>query len=67
MSKKKNQIISPPPRLSERSQRIWTDLVPFRARTTARLILLEEALRNLDRANECRGILEHEGLVKGFT
>ena len=52
--------------LSERSQKIWTQLVPKRAETTARLTLLEEALKNLDRADECRQILEKEGLVKGF-
>jgi len=66
MSKKKLQIIPPPAGLSERSQRIWTQLVPKRAETTARLTLLEEALRNLDRADECLQILQKEGLVKGF-
>lgn len=54
-----------PPGLSEASQRLWRQLVPDRARSAGRLVLIEQALRALDRAAEAREIVATEGLMTG--
>ena len=52
-----------PEGLSERSQRLWADLVPKTGWSPGRLALLGEALRSLDRADEARALLDAEGLI----
>jgi P27 family predicted phage terminase small subunit len=43
-----------PAHLSDRSKRLWAELVPRRARSTGRLALLQAALEALDRAEQAR-------------
>jgi hypothetical protein len=51
----------PPEGLSERAQALWRGVVPSRAVSAGRLALIEEALRSLDRADQCRAIVGREG------
>lgn len=53
----------PPENLSERSRKLWHQIVPERKPSPGWLVLLEEALRALDRADECRRIIADEGLT----
>lgn len=53
----------PPDGLSEKSLTLWEKVVGNRAKSPGRLALLTEALRALDRANECRALVNKEGLV----
>lgn len=42
----------PPEHLSDASKALWLDLVPRRARSAGRRVMLEQALTALDRANQ---------------
>lgn len=53
----------PPAHLSERAQSLWRDLVPRRARSPERLVLLRAALEALDRADAAQEALAREGMV----
>jgi len=55
----------PPPvaDLSEDSKLLWYDIIPRRAVSPERLVLLEVALFALDRSEQCRNIIKEEGLV----
>ena len=59
----KPKALSAPVGLSERSTVLWGQIVPRRARSPERLALLQQALVALDRADQCREILEREGLT----
>ena len=52
-----------PEHLSERATAIWGLVVPSRARSAGRLVLLGFALEALDRADQCRQVIEAEGLL----
>ncbi len=56
-------IENPPVHLSDRSAKLWGQIVGDRAKSPERLALLQTALEALDRADEARVILEAEGLV----
>jgi len=53
----------PPKHLSERSKKLWRDVVPRRARSPERLTLVQTALEALDRAEVARVKVEAEGLT----
>ncbi len=53
----------PAPHLSARSTALWRELVPSRARSAGRLVLLQSALEALDRADQAREVLDREGLT----
>lgn len=52
-----------PSDLSERSQKLWVEIVPRRAQSAERLALLEQGLRALDRADECARLVNTNGLT----
>jgi P27 family predicted phage terminase small subunit len=52
-----------PEHLSERSKRIWIELVGTRALSVGRLTALQVALESLDRADEAREVVNQEGLT----
>lgn len=52
----------PPAGLSEKSQSLWRAVVG-KAKTTGRQTLLQEALKALDRADQCRAVVDSEGLT----
>jgi phage terminase small subunit len=54
--------IPPPDSLSHEARKIWERVETSRF-STGRLILLEQALLTLDRANQARAIIEREGLI----
>ena len=55
---------SPPPEhLSDRSKRIWGDVVPRRCRSPERIVLLQAALEALDRAEEARVAIQTAGMT----
>jgi len=65
MTKAKSLDLVPPPEgLSERSCALWASVVPSRAVSAARLAMVEEALRFLDRADEARRLLDAAGLTR---
>lgn len=53
----------PPAHLSDASKALWRDLVPGRARSRGRLVLLTVALEAKDRADEARDLIAAEGMV----
>jgi phage terminase small subunit len=53
----------PPQHLSEESQAIWRDIVPRRARSTGRLVLIRSALEARDRAEQARLAIEKTSLT----
>ena len=53
----------PPAHLSERSKKLWADLVPRQAEKVERLTLLRVALELLDRADWARDEVAREGLT----
>ena len=61
--RKPAEDLEPPAGLSEKSCRIWKELVPARGVSPGRLILLAVALRALDRADQAAEIVEREGMV----
>ena len=52
-----------PPGLSERAQALWSAVVPAQAISAGRRALVEEALRSLDRADEMREAVDHDGAL----
>jgi len=48
----------PPSHLSKRSQSLWRELVPSRARSTGRLTLLQVGLEALDRLSRIQSALD---------
>ena len=64
-SKDKEPEFIPPPipeGLSEKSTALWEKFVSGRAKSAGRLVLLEQALRALDRANFCRHKVDEQGV-----
>jgi phage terminase small subunit len=53
----------PPGTLSERSQALWREIVPRRAKSIGRLTLLEQALLALDRADQAAAELAGKSLT----
>jgi phage terminase small subunit len=53
--------LDPPHHLSDRSKAIWRAIVPRRAKSTGRLVMLELALKTLDLADKTRTQVEQEG------
>ena len=61
---------SPPEQLSERSQQLWKDIVVTKRKniiSPGRVVLLEQALTALDRADEAAEIVRKEGMVTKTT
>ena len=56
-------ITKPPPHLSERGCEIWTAVVPRRARSPERRLLIQTALEALDRADHARAQIDADGLT----
>ena len=56
-------MTEPPNHLSERSRRLWRELVPRRASSPERLQFLLVALECLDEADRAREVLLCEGLT----
>ena len=54
----------PPGHLSERSQRLWREIVPRRVLSPEKLTLLQTALEALDRLDQVREALGKDDLVK---
>lgn len=54
---------NPPRHLSLRSRALWKEIVPHRVWSSERLVLLEMALDEFDRANQAREKLDKEGLT----
>src|SRR5437867_1578352 len=52
-----------PEGLSERSRRCWEAETRRRTKSAGRLLLLEQALRRLDRADELRALVDKDGLT----
>ena len=52
-----------PAGLSSRSQALWSAVVPAQAISAGRRALVEEALRSLDRADEMREAVDHDGAL----
>jgi len=61
---KQQPKVDPPAHLSERAQGIWREVVPRRARSPERLVLLQVALEALDRADAARRAIDEEGLTR---
>lgn len=53
----------PPEELSETAKAIWRGVVPRRAKTAERMLLVKTALQTLDRANEVTGEIKKLGLT----
>lgn len=53
----------PPPQLSDRSKALWSSVVPSRARSAARLAVIETALESLDRANQAAAEIATTGMT----
>lgn len=49
--------------LSEKSRQLWAELVPSRAKSPGRRVLLQTALEALDRADEAREAIAASGLT----
>lgn len=56
-------VLETPDGLSERSQSIWRSVAPRRARSAERLLLIEQALRLLDRADAAAAAIARDGLT----
>ena len=52
-----------PEHLSPRARQLWAELVPSRADTAERQVLLCTALEDLDRIDEMRELLKREGVL----
>lgn len=55
--------IAPPADLSERAKALWESAVADGTRSPGRLVLVQEALYALDRADQARALLTQEGLA----
>ena len=56
----------PPAYLSDRSQQLWEDIVVTKRKhmiSPGRVVLLEQALTALDRADEARDVIKKEGMT----
>ena len=58
-----NKPIPSPAHLSDKSQRLWCEIVPRRARSPERLALLTVALKALDRCDEARAQIAADGMT----
>jgi len=56
-------LIEKPAGLSERSQKLWCAMVPGKAQSPGALVMVEQALRALDRADEAGRAIDTEGLT----
>jgi len=54
---------TPPAGLSKQAQAIWRGVVPRRAKTSERMILIKTALQTLDRADEITAEIKKQGLT----
>jgi len=66
MSELKQPETAPPPApagLSERSCALWQELTRDRIQGVGRLLLFEEALRALDKAEAARALVKREGIT----
>ncbi len=61
--KETNETYPAAAHLSEKALKLWSDIVPNRARSPERLALLQVALECLDRADGCREQIQREGLT----
>lgn len=57
------EIPGPPAHLSQRAQGLWREIVPRRAVSPERLVLLQVALEALDRADAATEVIERQGMV----
>ncbi len=55
--------VNDPTTLSDRSLRIWRDLIPRRAKSPERRTMIQVALECLDRADQAREKIDADGLV----
>ena len=55
--------LTPPGHLSARSRALWCSIVPRRAKSPERLVLLQVALEALDRADAAQALIAAEGMV----
>ena len=62
-NKQDPKVIEPPGDLNERLRALWRDVVPRRARSPERLMLLQTALEALDRCDEVRAAIREAGLT----
>lgn len=63
MKKEQPQIVDPPLHLSERSQKLWTELTATEVETSVRRALLLTGLEALDRSEQARLAIATEGLT----
>jgi len=56
-------VTDPPFHLSRESRKLWRAIVPRRARSPERLILVRAALEALDRAEAARTLIAMEGMT----
>jgi hypothetical protein len=63
MKDRKNRYPLPPEHLSERSKRLWEELVGNRIKSPGRITMFQEALEALDLADQARQARIKEGLV----
>lgn len=54
----------PPEHLTDRSQALWRGIVGGRIRRFERVAMLQSALEALDRADEARGLIEEQGILR---
>jgi hypothetical protein len=64
MKSQKVKAPPPPTGLSSMSEDAWRLLVPSRARSPGRRLLVEQMLRALDRTEECRALIAAQGLTQ---
>jgi P27 family predicted phage terminase small subunit len=62
MTRRRSTKVPPPECLSNESKKLWKKVVTHQF-SDGRLILLEQALLTLDRANEAKEIVNSEGLI----
>ena len=60
---RKSKTSPPPDDLSKRSKGLWESVVGSRTYSIGRLTMLEQALRSLVRSDQCRRLIDEQGLV----
>ena len=55
--------LDPPEHLSDSAKRLWSEIVPGRAKSPGRLALLTVALEARDRADEARELIKTGGMI----